>query len=247
MKISILTATRDRAVTLGAALDSLDAQSFTTWQHLVQDGGSDVATRNLLDQRRDPRRSVVRVPDSGVYDALNKAQARASGDVIGVLHSDDVFHSKRVLDLVAKAFADPGVGAVYGNLDYVSANEPGHVCRRWRAGAFSPSALRRGWTPPHPALFVRRATLDRVGPFDPGFAVSADYDQMLRLFCLPDLRVRYIPQTLVTMRARGLSNGSGPKIARRMREDLQVLRKNGMGGPGTLALKMLRKLPQFVT
>jgi len=247
MKISILTATRDRADVLGAALDCLDAQTFTDWEHLIQDGGTDDATANLLAAHTDPRRTVRRSPDAGVYDALNTATRRATGEVVGILHSDDVFASADVLQQVATAFEDRAVAVVYGDLDYVSRHDPTHVVRRWRSHDFDARRLRRGWMPPHPTLFVRRSALQKVGPYDRSFQISADYDLMIRLLRSDCGVVRYIPQVLVRMRRGGLSNGSVRKLFHRSREDLQVLRKNGMGGYGALALKSLRKLPQIHT
>ena len=117
MKISIITATRNRASVLGTALDSLASQTFSDWEHLVQDGGDDTATTALLEIRPDPRRSIVRAPDQGLYDALNRAILRASGDIVGVLHSDDIF-------------AGTGRSGQFGQC--LCRSE--HYCRLWRFG-----------------------------------------------------------------------------------------------------------------
>ena len=248
MKISIITATRNRASVLGTALDSLASQTFSDWEHLVQDGGDDTATTALLEIRPDPRRSIVRAPDQGLYDALNRAILRASGDIVGVLHSDDIFAGPDVLGSLANAFADPSITAVYGDLEYVSSKKPQQVLRHWKAGSFSPEKLQRGWAPPHPTLFLRRSVLGGAEPYDKGLDVSADYDLMLRLFRQPDFSAAYIPEVLVQMRSGGLSNGSICKIARRSYQDLQVLKKKrhgrarGVGVEGTTQAAPIRNV-----
>jgi glycosyltransferase involved in cell wall biosynthesis len=246
MQFSIITAVWNREATLGQALDSLQAQTHAGWDHVVQDGGSTDGTLALLAARPDPRRQVVSERDGGIYDALNRALARATGDVVGLLHSDDFFAHPRVLEKVAARFAETGADAVYGDLDYVAADDPGRVIRHWRSGDYAPAKLRRGWMPPHPALFLRRSVIDRWGGYDTSFRIAADYDSILRYFGTGGISAAYLPEVLVKMRVGGESNRSLGRILRKSREDLRALRKNGMGGVGTLALKNLSKLQQFV-
>ena len=156
LKISVITAVFNRVHTVGQALDSVAAQSWPAVEHVVIDGGSTDGTLALLAARADPRRLVVSERDGGIYDALNRALARATGDVVGLLHSDDFLAHPDVLTHVTRRFADTGADAVYGDLDYVSAADPARVIRHWTSGEYSPARLRRGWMPPHPALFLRR-------------------------------------------------------------------------------------------
>ena len=246
VKFSILTVTWNRAATLGAALDSLDAQTHGAWEHVVQDGASADGTLALLEARPDPRRHVVSARDGGIYDALNRALARATGEVIGGLHSDDMLAHPDVLARVARRFSETGADAVYGDLQYVAADDPGRVIRHWRSGHYAPEKLRRGWMPPHPALFLRREVIERHGGYDTSYRIAADYDTILRYFGRGGISAAWLPEVLVRMRMGGESNRSLGRILRKSREDYRALRSNGVGGLGALAWKNVGKLGQFV-
>jgi glycosyltransferase involved in cell wall biosynthesis len=246
MKISILTAVWNREATVGDALDSLVAQRFADWEHVVQDGGSSDGTLALIERRADPRRAVESGRDDGIYDALNRAFVRCHGDIVGLLHSDDFFAHAGVLEQVAAAFARTDADAVYGDLDYVSNADPSQVIRHWRAGEYRPDRLGRGWMPPHPTLFLHRRVIERLGGYDTSFRIAADYDAILRYFGAGGISSAYIPDVLVKMRVGGESNRSFGRIVRKSGEDYRALRKNGVGGFGTLIWKNLSKVGQFV-
>ncbi len=245
MKISIITAVRNRAGTIAEAVRSLQAQSHAEHEHIVMDAVSSDGTLEVLANLADPRMSVVSERDGGIYDALNKGMARSTGEVIGILHSDDFFASPDVLSAVAECFSAGEVEAVYGDLQYVSAHDPDRVVRHWTSGLYHPDRLRRGWMPPHPALFIRREVFEVHGGYDTSYRIAADYDAILRWFGRGGIRAGYIPQVLVKMRAGGVSNRSLPDVVRKSREDYRALRTNRVGGIGTLAWKNLSKLGQF--
>lgn len=248
MQFSIITVVWNRSATIGHALDSLVGQTHGDYEHVVQDGASTDGTAELLHRRADAdgRIKLVSARDHGIYDALNRALARASGDVVGLLHSDDFFAHPRVLERVAERFRTSGAQAVYGNLDYVAAADPARIVRHWRAGPYSPAKLRRGWMPPHPALFLRREVIERWGGYDTSFRIAADYDTVLRYFGQGGLSADWLPEVLVKMRLGGASNRSLAHVWRKSAEDYRALRKNGVGGVGALAWKNLSKLNQFV-
>ncbi|SFB86696.1 glycosyltransferase family 2 protein [Tropicimonas isoalkanivorans] len=246
MKFSIITATFNRESTVADAIASLQSQTYGDFEHLVQDGASRDATMDVVRATADGRTRAVSEPDAGIYDALNKAIDRATGDAVGLLHSDDMYASDKVLEWVAAAFADPDVDAVYGDLHYVQKNNPGKVVRNWKAGAFTPDRLRAGWMPPHPTLFLRRSVLERLGAYDTSFTIAADYDAVIRYFAEPGFTAVYVPEVFVKMRAGGESNRSLESIVRKSREDYRALRRNGVGGLGVLARKNISKLEQFV-
>ncbi len=244
-RISVVTATWNCAATLSTCLDSLAVQTWPAVEHVVIDGASRDGTLELLQQRRDRPAVLVSEPDRGIYDALNKGLQRCTGDVVGFLHADDFLADERVLERIGQAFADPAVQAVYGDLDYVSKDRPEQLVRRWRAGDFGPRSLASGWMPPHPTLYVRRSWYQRIGGFDTGYRIAADYDCVLRLFSQPGFEVRYIPEVLVRMRVGGASNRSLKALWRKSSEDLRALRRSGVGGLGTLLRKNLGKIGQF--
>lgn len=255
MKISIITATFECASTVGDCLESVAAQTYPDREQIVIDGASPDGTLAVLRGRQAQLAVLVSEPDQGIYYALNKGLARASGEVVGVLHGDDVYGDAEVLARIAAAFADPTVMAVYGDLEYVSQSDPTRVVRHWRAGPFDPARLRRGWMPPHPTLYLRRSVYARLGGFDTRYGIAADYDLMLRVLSrlegmgeqaersgqwsgeeeqgagrgrLPG-RVVYLPQVLVRMRLGGKSNRNLKEIVLKSWEDYQILRRQGRG------------------
>ena len=243
---SIITVVRNRVETVRDAIDSLYAQSFADFEHVIQDAASTDGTAELLKAVDDPRKCLISERDTGIYDGLNRALARTTGEIIGLLHSDDFFANDAVLGDVARRFEQSGADAVYGDLDYVAAADPQRIVRHWRAGEYAPGLLARGWMPPHPALFLRRKVIERWGSYDTSYRISADYDAVLRYFCSGELNVAYLPKVLVKMRTGGTSNRSLGHILQKSREDYRALRVNGVGGIGTLLYKNARKLPQFL-
>ena len=246
MKFTIITAVYNRETTILQAIDSVRAQTWPNVEHLVIDGASSDGTLAAIEARLHPNMRLFSEPDRGIYDALNKGARLATGDVVGLMHSDDFFAHELVLEKVAVAFDTPGVLAVYGDLDYVSAADEKHVVRHWRSDAYRPEKLRRGWMPPHPTLFLKREVLERHGAYDTSYHIAADYDAILRWFSREDLRPAYIPEVLVKMRLGGESNRSLFRILQKSREDYRALKSNGVGGIGALAWKNLSKLGQFV-
>jgi glycosyltransferase involved in cell wall biosynthesis len=186
----------------------------------------------------------VSEPDSGIYDALNKGLAHASGDVIGFLHADDLLADSGVLTDVAAAFA-AGADGVYGDLLYVNKQDPAQIVRYWRGRMFTPDLPAKGWMPAHPTLYLRRAVYEKLGNFDTTLRIAADYDFMLRVMRDTSLRLHYVPKVLVRMRIGGASNRSLRNLLRKSLEDWRALRKNGVGGLRTLVRKNFSKLPQF--
>jgi glycosyltransferase involved in cell wall biosynthesis len=243
--ISIVTAVYNRARTIEDAIASIRAQTLPVHQHLIQDGGSTDGTLHVVRRVKGPETDLVSERDSGIYDAINRGIRRATGDVVGLLHSDDFFASTDVLAAVASAFR-PDVDGVYGDLDYVSANDPSRIIRRWRSGPYTPQKLRRGWMPPHPTLFLRREVFERHGLYDPVLRIAADYDAMLRWMIAGRIRLAYVPMVFTRMRVGGASNRSLVNVMRKSREDYIAIRRNGAGGFGTLALKNVSKLHQFL-
>lgn len=245
MKISVVTAVLNRAHTIEHALRGVQAQTYRNLEHVIQDGASTDGTLDVIARLADARARVVSSRDGGIYQAINAGIARASGDVIGLMHSDDVYASDSVLDKVAAALRDPAIDGVYGDLQYVTAGTPARVVRHWRAGRFSPAMLRRGWMPPHPTLYLRRHVFERFGAYDTSYRIAADYDAILRWLGTHGIRLAYIPEVLVKMRVGGESNRSLGHLLRKSREDYRAIRRHRIGGAGVLIRKNVGKLTQF--
>lgn len=245
IKISVITAVFNRGGTIAEAMESVQRQTHPCIEHVVQDGGSTDGTLEIIARLANGATKAFAERDSGIYDAINRGILRATGNVIGLMHSDDVFAHNRVLEKVAACFADPRIDGVYGDLQYVAANDPTRIIRHWRSGQYHPALLRRGWMPPHPTLYLRREVFERFGLYDTSFSIAADYDAILRYLAQGQITLAYIPEVLVKMRLGGESNRSLERILRKSREDLRALRKNGVGGVGVLAAKNFGKLGQF--
>lgn len=245
MKLSIITAVFNRESSIGQAMRSLQSQTYPHVEHIVVDGESGDDTLSVVKSLADQSTVIISEPDKGIYDALNKGIALATGDAIGILHSDDQFSHSGVLQRVAETFANGDVDIVYGDLDYVDRRSGTQVIRRWKAGKFWPGRLKRGWMPPHPSVFLARSVIEKHGVYDTDYAIAADYDALIRYFRDPDLRTAYLPETLVNMRVGGASNASLRAIIRKSSEDYRTLRRHGIGGWTTLLAKNLTKVGQF--
>jgi len=246
MKISIITAARNAEATVAQAIRSVAAQSHAGIEHLVLDGRSRDRTRDEIRRVRHARLSLVSEPDLGLYHAINKGILRSTGEVIGLVHADDLLAHRHVLARVADAFRDPAVDAVFGDLDYVAKADPERVIRHWAATPFTPSRLKRGWMPPHPTLFLRRRVFDAFGLYDTSFRIAADYEAVLRMFGSGRIVSVHLPEVLVKMRLGGESNRNLGRILHKSREDYRAIRRHRVGGLATLVAKNLSKLPQFV-
>ncbi|MEJ6403677.1 glycosyltransferase family 2 protein [Yoonia sp. 2307UL14-13] len=245
MKISVVTAVMNGGKALSRAVESLKAQTHPDIEHVVQDGGSTDRTLDYLADHGHPNMALTSTPDGGIYDAINKGIARATGGVIGLLHADDMLASPDVLAQVAQAMEDPAIDGVYGDLEYVSRDAPDRVIRYWRAGEYAPYRLKQGWMPPHPTLYLRREVFADAGMYDTSYRISGDYDGMLRWLSSGQIRLKYIPQVMVRMQMGGASNRSFAQMIRKSREDYRAIRRHKVGGMGTLIAKNLSKLQQF--
>jgi len=246
LKISVITAVFNRRDTVADAIQSIQKQTYDHIEHVVQDGGSQDGTLKVLGDHSNANTLLVSAPDSGIYDAINKGIKRATGDVVGLMHSDDYFASDSVLEKVATAFRDPDVDGVYGDLQYVSAIAPEKIVRHWESGDYDPDLLKRGWMPPHPTLYLRTGVFERLGLYDTSYRIAADYDAMLRYLVRGQIKLAYIPEVLVKMRVGGVSNRSLRHIIQKSREDYRAIRTNEIGGIGTLMMKNFSKVRQFV-
>jgi glycosyltransferase involved in cell wall biosynthesis len=248
LKISIITAVFNREATIANAIESLQSQLYKNIEHIIIDGSSTDGTLDKIKVLANENTKLVSEPDGGIYDALNKGIRMASGDVVGFLHSDDIFADENVLMDVIRSFAENDGDGVYGDLNYVSPAKPTRIIRYWCAGEYSRKKLHYGWMPPHPALFLKKGLIDKWGGFVDRFQISADYDAMLRYLLLGNAKLTYHPRVLVSMTTGGESNKSVERIWKKSREDLQIIRMYKLGflfGLDTLFFKNINKIPQF--
>lgn len=240
MKISIITACYNSAETIRRALESVARQSHRPIEHVVVDGGSSDGTLAIVEAFLPPVSRLVRGPDKGIYDALNKGVAHARGEVVGFLHSDDVYAADDVLERVAHEMQAHALDAVYGDVAFVRGEDLGRVVRVYSSRRFRPSLIGWGWMPAHPALFLRRRIFEQWGPFDTDYRIAGDFEFVARVFSKPGLRFRYYPHVLVKMRLGGVSTRGLANTITLNREVLKACRQNGIR---TNYLKILSKYP----
>ncbi|MDD3602581.1 MAG: glycosyltransferase family 2 protein [Sulfurovum sp.] len=245
MKISIITSVYNNASTIEDAIRSVLSQNYSNIEYIVIDGASTDGTVEVIEKYEDQISTFVSEKDKGIYDGLNKGVALATGEIIGFLHSDDIYADENIIAEVVETFRKNGMDSVYGDLVYVDKQDTDRVFRYWKSGHYTPQKLSGGWMPPHPTFFVKRELYERCGNFDLGFKIAADYDLMLRMLEKCKITTAYLPKVLYKMRVGGASNRSLKNILRKSREDIKALKNNGIGGPMTLLLKNLSKIPQF--
>ena len=246
MTLSIITPTFNSAATLRDTLQSVASQTYSDIEHIIVDSLSRDNTLEIV--RAFPHvRKLVSEKDKGIFDGMNKGLSLATGDVVGILNSDDLYQHSQVIEKVMDRFSDPAVDVVYGDLLYVDASDLNRVVRYWKAGNYSRKSFYNGWMPPHPTFFVRRKYYEQFGNFHIELRSAADYELMLRFLLRHQLHPSYIPEVLVKMRMGGNSNASLRGRLKANAEDRASWTMNGLKPyPWTLWLKPLRKLPQFV-
>ena len=185
MKISIITVTYNSADTLRDTMDSVLRQGYTDYEYIVVDGASKDGTVEIIreyESRFEGRMRWVSEPDRGIYDAMNKGIAMATGDVVGLLNSDDFYASDDILSTIADAFSCPDApDAIYGDIHYVDEVDITKVVRYYSSRKFARESMLAGYMPAHPSFYVRRECYEKYGTFDTSYRVAADFENLLRL------------------------------------------------------------------
>ncbi|MCB9015277.1 MAG: glycosyltransferase [Lentimicrobiaceae bacterium] len=246
MKISVITIAYNSANSIHDAINSVLSQSYPDIEYIIVDGLSKDKTVDIIKSYGDKITKFVSEPDKGIYDALNKGIGMATGDVIGFMHSDDLFANNQILEKVAHVFQTHHTDSIYGDLEYVYKEDTSKVLRYWKSGNFSIRNLKCGWMPPHPTFYVKRSVYEKYGVFNINYRIAADYDTMLRFLGKYRISTMYLPEVMVKMRVGGASNRSLKNIIRKSKEDYQAIKDNHFGSIFTLVFKNLRKITQFI-
>jgi glycosyltransferase involved in cell wall biosynthesis len=246
LKISVITACYNSAETIETTVKSVLSQEGVTVEYILIDGDSTDQTLAVLEPYRSHFAHFISEKDQGIYDALNKGIARASGDIIAILHADDFYASSNILKHVAACFEKNNCASVYGDLHYVDRNDTAKIVRNWKSCAYASDLFLKGWMPPHPAFFLRREYYVTYGSFNTQFKTAADYELMLRMLYRHNIGAVYLPEVLVKMRTGGVSNVSLKNRIRANREDRHAWKINGLKPKlFTLIQKPLSKLSQY--
>ncbi len=250
MKLSIITVTYNSERTLRDTMESILSQTFQDFEYIIVDGSSKDATLDIIREYEPLFRGKMRYvsePDKGIYDAMNKGFAMATGDVIGILNSDDFFTSDDVLQAVVDGFAGEYVDAVYADIHYVNTDDLTKCVRYYSSSVFRPWMMRFGMIPAHPSFYCRKAVYDQYGSFDTTYRIAADFEILLRLIFIHRIRMRYVKKDFVTMRLGGASTTGYGSWSLIMKEHLQIMKQHGVvTNRFLLSLRYIYKLFEFL-
>lgn len=259
------------ARTITDTLVSVQKQTHKNIEYIVVDGKSTDGTVEIVKQFLDSSKDVSQDArqdaiqglsesaskgivtkflcerDNGIYDAMNKGIAMATGEIIGVLNSDDFYCSNNVIEQVVLAFQKNNTDCLYGDLNYVDPNDTSKIIRKWRSGAYNKESFLKGWMPPHPTFFVKTSCYKKFGAFNTQFKSAADYELMLRFLFKESCSAQHLPKVMISMRAGGMSNVSLKNRIRANKEDRAAWKINGLKPKWfTLLRKPLSKLIQYL-
>ena len=206
MKISLITVTYNSDATFQDTINSVSSQNHPDIEYVVVDGASKDNTLNIIKTNENKISKWMSEPDMGIYDAMNKGLKMVTGEVVGIINSDDFYHNNTIISSVAKAFEDENVDAVFGDLVFVDPNNLSKVVRTYSSKNWYPEKFARGFMPAHPTFFVRRKYYEQFGLFKTDYKIAADYELLIRFLYVNRLRYKYLPLTMVTMRKGGVSS-----------------------------------------
>ncbi len=246
MKLSVVTVCLNARDTIAEAVASVHSQTHGNVEHIVIDGASGDGTLEILEQYREGITKLISEHDQGLYFAMNKGIAAATGEYLGFLNSDDVYHHPRVLEVVDNALSSSHAAAAHADLIYVRRDDSSRVVRYWSSRPYVPGMFEAGWHPAHPTLFVRTRLLREIGGFDTRYRYHADFDLMVRLFVERGITSTYIPEILVRMRTGGQSTRSVRNIYKGNRESWEIARRAGIAStPLWIPRKLGYRVRQF--
>lgn len=231
MKISIITATYNSGLTVRDTIESILRQNYENIEYIIKDGGSKDNTLEICheyEMKFSGRMKIISEPDKGIYDAMNKGIEAATGDVIGILNSDDFYTSNDVLQTIADAFNENDIDAVYGDIHFVNNNNLDKCVRYYSSALFKRRWMHLGFMPAHPSFYCKKECYEKFGYFDTSFKVAADFENLLRILYKGKIRTKYIKKDFVTMRTGGASTAGFASRQTIMKEHLRGLKKNGV-------------------
>ena len=248
MKISIITVVYNNEATIKQAIESVLNQTYPNIEYVIIDGNSKDNTVSIIEEYKNRLGYFISEPDKGLYDAMNKGIQAATGDVIGILNSDDLYQDSHVLsDIINQFNSDTDLDIVYGNLVYVKKEAVDQVVRNWKSKDYYAKFFDDGNVPPHPSLFLKKSVYQKVGLFDLEFKLAADYEFMFRVFKKYDFKSKYINRLIVKMRLGGETNKSLQNIINQNKEILRAWKQNGLKPPFRLMpLRIFKRLIQFI-
>jgi len=245
-KISIITVSFNSVITIRDTIESIISQDYNNIEYIIIDAGSNDGTLDIIKEYKEHISYFISEADNGIYDGMNKGIAAATGDIVGILNSDDFYPNSFVISNVASTFEKQRCDAVYGDLVYVKFFDIDKIIRYWQSGEYTVKKIKNGWMLPHPTFFVKKYLYDKYGYYNTDFKTAADYEMILKLLYKHNIKVFYIPMILVNMRMGGASNSSILNRIRANKEDGLAWTKNQLNKPLFVRIKKpLQKVKQF--
>ncbi|MGZ3766515.1 MAG: glycosyltransferase family 2 protein [Mucilaginibacter sp.] len=248
LKVSIITVCYNSEKTIETTIKSVISQDYPNVEYIIVDGKSTDGTMGIVDAYKKRITKKISEPDGGIYDAMNKGIAIASGGIIGILNSDDVFVSDSIVSEVVKAFEqNSDVDAVYGDIDYFKDDTTKKVLRTWVTKPYYPAFFDDGEVPPHPSLFVKKSVYDEIGVYYPDFKISSDYEFMLRAFKANNYKPFYLGKFIVNMKMGGESTRSFKNVLVGNKEVRIAWKMNNLEPPLRFwFLRVIKKVLQYI-
>lgn len=228
MKISIITATYNSGSTLRDTIRSVLSQSYPDIEYIIVDGGSKDNTLEIVNEYKDKISKVISEPDKGIYDAMNKGICMATGDIVGILNSDDFFTSGNVVENIVKAFKSNDIDAVFGDIHFVKPDNLNKSVRYYSSSIFRPALFRFGFMPAHPSFYVKRTCYEKYGLYDLNYKIASDYDLLIRFLYVNKITYKYLNMDFVTMRVGGASTENVKSRVVLNKEIVRACRKYGI-------------------
>lgn len=204
MKISIITVTFNSSSTIKDCITSVNNQTYTDIEHIIIDGASKDDTVDIVKSLASRVTKIISEPDNGIYDAMNKGIELASGEIIGILNSDDLFYDDGVVAKIVKTFNNNQNESLYGNLVYFNSDDK--ITRKWHSKPFTPGLFAKSWSPAHPTFYCKKELYEKYGLYKTDYKIAADVELMLRFLELNHISTMFIDDYLVKMRTGGVSN-----------------------------------------
>ena len=245
MRVSIITSCYNRAATIRSAIESVLAQDYNDIEFIVVDGSSTDGSLDIIREYADRISIIISEPDHGMYEAINKGIRVATGEIIGLLHSDDFFYDNGVVGRIVERMKRTHADFLYGDGLFVNPDDTNKVVRNWIGGGYRLWKVRHGWLPLHPTCYIRRDVMTRLGLYNESYKIAADSDLLVRYLLTGGLTVTYLNEYIVRMRMGGLSTDSA-KRKKMWEEDIRVYVSHGLWPTLTKLEKMAWKVPQFV-
>ncbi len=244
-KVSVVTAVYNNAATVKDTLLSVASQNYPHVEHIIVDGASTDGTLDIVRRFASENAIIKSESDRGMYDAMNKGIALASGDIIGFLNADDVYAGPHVLAEIVDAIVENNVDAAYGDLVYVDRSDAGKIVRYWKSQIYHDGLFEKGWMPAHPTFYARRGVYEKYGGYDLDYRRQSDFELTLRFLAVHKIKSAYIPKVLVRMRSGGASRGLRHIIEGNV-EAYRACRRHSLDvSPFFIARKILSRVPQF--